>query len=89
MDNLIQFLVRFYTFSGRICDLDSGVPAITISNEMGTKIVDGGVMTRSATGTYIYLWVPTTAGKYVVEISGTVQTNPLLTRRKFRVKETT
>ena len=89
-DNTIQFTAIFKTFSGKAIDIDSGLPAITITNEVGTAVVNAGSMSNHPNiGTYYYIWTPTLESVYVVMVTGLVQGRTHLTRRKFRVVQTT
>ena len=88
-DNLIQFVVRFYTFGGTLINVDTGTIAkITIKNSTGNVIVDNANLSSISTGKYGYRWTTATADKYRVEISGTVQARTMLMREVFLVEET-
>ena len=63
----------FYDQSDVLTDVDAGKAKIAITFQDGTSILAATAMTKSATGTYYYLWTPlstTTIGLYHIEITG-------------------
>jgi hypothetical protein len=88
-NNTVQFVAKFKTFPGKDVDVDSGLPTITITNEVGTNVVDAQSMSSHPNlGMYYALWVPQFEGVYVVMVQGTVQGRVHLARKTFRVVET-
>lgn len=88
-DNTIQFIAIFRTFSGKAIGIDSTLPTITITNEVGTAVVNAASMSiHPNVGTYYYLWTPSLASIYVIMVTGTVQGRIHLARKQFRVVQT-
>ena len=88
-NNTIQFIAKFKTFSGRPINTDVNLPVITITNEVGTKVINAHTMSEGLTvGTYYALYTPVKDSVYVVEVSGTIQKRLHLARAKFRVNKT-
>ena len=56
--------------------------------DIKANVVASGVPSKKSTGLYYVYWTPTSAGDYVIEFTGKINTHEVKFREKFKVKET-
>ena len=83
--NSVYFQCTFYTIRGAKVDPTSPTYSVTDSDSVE---VDSGTPTKASTGVYYFYYAPASEGKFVVKFSGTINSQAVIGRSVFDIKET-
>jgi len=83
--NTIYFECLYRAINGELTDPTS--PAWVIENIRGVEEASGGPLKRED-GVWYFFWTPSTVGDYVLTFSGTIESNTVLIKKKFKIIDT-
>ena len=68
--------------------IDPASPAWTIKNIQGNTVASGTPAKRKD-GVWYFFWIAGNSGSFLLTFSGTIQSNQVIIRKRFGVRETT
>jgi len=84
LGNTIYFECLFRNMDGSLTDPSN--PTWTVKNIKGNTVASGGLLKRTV-GIWYCFWTPNTVGDYILTMSGTIEENPVIIKRLFKVVE--
>ena len=82
VDNTVYFECVYRSADGALYDPVN--PTWKITNTKGATTASGSPSKRED-GIWYFLWTPVNTGDYLLEFAGTIDENPVIIRRKFKV----
>ena len=83
--NSVYFQCSFYTIRGALVNPTSPTYSVTDSDGVEVK---AGTPTKAKTGVYFFYYAPASEGKFVVKFGGTINSQAIIGRNVFDIKET-